>query len=134
MIKGTLPLYIQRNALSTIFKGSNTIVTNNRLIWKGIVTPSPLSKSYQLRIVYEIGLSPKIFVSQPVLFIPSNVKLPHVYSSEKKQLCLFYPDGKEWNSKKLIAKTIIPWACEWLYHYEIWAATGIWNGGGIHYE
>ena len=31
-----------------------------------------------------------------------------------------------------IAETIIPWASEWLLHYEIWLATGEWQGGGIH--
>ena len=31
-----------------------------------------------------------------------------------------------------IADTIVPWACEWLLHYEIWLATGEWHGGGEH--
>jgi len=29
-----------------------------------------------------------------------------------------------------IASTILPWASEWLFHYEIWRATGEWTGGG----
>ena len=28
----------------------------------------------------------------------------------------------------LIVDTIVPWAAEWLLHYEIWLATGEWFG------
>ncbi len=125
-------MYIQQNALQLMFRDSYITISSKRLIWKGYITPSPLSNTYQLRLVYEKGKNPKVFVLQPELSIPQGNKLPHVYSEEKKQLCLYYPNGKEWNGKKLIAKTIIPWASEWLYHYEIWVATDFWNGGGIH--
>lgn len=30
----------------------------------------------------------------------------------------------------LIADTIVPWASEWLLHYEYWLSTGTWHGGG----
>ena len=30
----------------------------------------------------------------------------------------------------LIAETIVPWASEWLFYYEIWKGTGEWYGGG----
>jgi hypothetical protein len=33
-----------------------------------------------------------------------------------------------------LAKTIIPWIYDWLFHYEIWLATGDWTGGGIHVQ
>ena len=42
--------------------------------------------------------------------------------------------GNEWNSSMYYVKTLIPWACEWLMHYECWVATGAWHGGGIHHE
>lgn len=60
-------------------------------------------------------------------------KLPHVYSSDEQSLCLHYPPQRKWTGIKHIAATIVPWAAEWLYHYEIWVLTGQWNGGGtIH--
>lgn len=31
-----------------------------------------------------------------------------------------------------LAHTIVPWACDWLMHYEFWLATGTWAGGGVH--
>lgn len=30
----------------------------------------------------------------------------------------------------LIANTIVPWAVEWLFFYEVWLVTGEWGGGG----
>ena len=32
----------------------------------------------------------------------------------------------------LLADTIVPWAAEWLMHYELWLVTGEWTGGGDH--
>ena len=39
---------------------------------------------------------------------------------------------KEFSGEKFLSETIIPWAIEWLYYYEIWLVTGTWNGGGEH--
>jgi hypothetical protein len=55
-----------------------------------------------------------------------------VYDTEKQHLCIYYKRAKEWDETKFIADTIIPWTSEWLLHYEIWVATGTWQGGGIH--
>lgn len=30
----------------------------------------------------------------------------------------------------VIANTIVHWAVEWMYYYEIWVSTGKWMGGG----
>lgn len=30
----------------------------------------------------------------------------------------------------LISRTLVPWAAEWLLHYEVWTITGKWHGGG----
>ena len=32
----------------------------------------------------------------------------------------------------VFADTLVPWTIEWLFHYEIWLATGTWCGGGEH--
>jgi hypothetical protein len=34
----------------------------------------------------------------------------------------------------MIATTIIPWLALWLYYYEVWLATGHWEGGGIPHK
>jgi hypothetical protein len=33
-----------------------------------------------------------------------------------------------------IADTLVPWASEWLFDYELWLATGEWYGGGIEHR
>lgn len=103
---------------------------SNELTWEGNLTPSPLSQTYRVKVYLRKGKRPKIFVLEPKLQIPEGKKLPHVYS--KNDLCLYYPNGNEWNEEKFLVQTIIPWTSEWLYHYEIWLTTGKWNGGGIH--
>jgi hypothetical protein len=30
----------------------------------------------------------------------------------------------------LIADSVVPWASEWLFFYEIWLPSGEWHGGG----
>lgn len=41
-------------------------------------------------------------------------------------------DVGEWKPRMKLADTIVPWAAEWLLHYELWLATGEWGGGGVH--
>jgi hypothetical protein len=43
------------------------------------------------------------------------------------------PGSGEWTNRKLIATTIIPWLMLWLLYYELWHATGIWQGGGVEH-
>src|ERR1051326_7503210 len=61
-------------------------------------------------------------------------KPPHVYPGPEDPLCLFYPAAREWNSSMLISRTIVPWTCEWLFHFEAWLFTGEWEGGGTTLE
>jgi hypothetical protein len=67
----------------------------------------------------------------PLPLADGKDKLPHVYSHEKQYLCLYYHG--DFNYNKQFVKTIIPWTSEWLLHYEAWACTGVWNGGGIEH-
>lgn len=57
---------------------------------------------------------------------------PHKFAINEKrmevELCLHMP--YEFNHTQLISDTIILWAQEWLYFYEIWLAIGEWRGGG----
>ena len=95
--------------------------------------PTPLSASYDIRLEYKVGYHPNIFVVNKKLELyPGKKNLPHVYSTEKQWLCLYYRKASEWTSQEIIADTIIPWISEWLYFYEFWLATGKWFGRGIH--
>jgi hypothetical protein len=106
------------------------------LRWAGKLQPTPMSPLYDIAVNYELGSPPKIYVLKPKLEIPKGKKLPHTYNQKKQRICLYYPNGNhpDWNRSQPISTTIIPWASEWLLHYEIWLATGEWIGGGIHME
>ncbi len=108
----------------------------NEIIWTGTVTPSPLSASYTLKLHYKYKKGAKVYVidPSPLILTKGKIKLPHVYSTPEQRLCLYYPEDNEWNTGMYYVKTLIPWACEWLVHYECWVATGTWHGGGIHHE
>lgn len=93
--------------------------------------PTPISERYDVLISYEKNRWVKVFVINKQLKIaPNRKKLPHVYDSLKQQLCLYSPSKGEWNGYKSIITTIIPWASEWLYYYELWLPEGKWYGGG----
>ncbi len=129
-------LIIQEKALKAAFPESEVKRYREKsLVWLGSVNPSPLSGTYKLKLFYERNKKVKVFVvdPKPLALAEGQSKLPHVYSTAEQHLCLFYPYGAEWNADMLYAKTIIPWACEWLCHYEIWACTGTWHGGGVEH-
>ncbi len=126
---------VQAGKLLSLFPTSIIQYSQNELTWKHSITPTPLSSRYEIKLHYVRGHNPNVYVIKPKLvFSEGTTKLPHVYSTDKQWLCLYYRKGREWNSGILIANTIIPWACEWLCHYELWVCTGTWHGGGIHYE
>jgi hypothetical protein len=94
----------------------------------GSLQPTSRSTTYNFEMRYKIGYRPKIVIEKPELV--KNFKgerIPHTFSWNEP--CLYYKN--DFNSSKPIAKTIIPWLSLWLYFYEDWHITGIWNGGGI---
>jgi hypothetical protein len=114
-------------ALARMPVTSDVTIKASRLRWRGALQPSPLSRTYSLRLSYDGGdWTPNVVVEHPHLRTEDVRDLPHVYSGD--ELCLCYP--WEWGAGQLIARTIIPWASEWLLHFEIFAFTGRWHGGG----
>jgi hypothetical protein len=102
-------------------------VRSGWLRWSGTLQPTPMSVTYVMELSYRVGGgTPEVQIVSPEIHAPQGHRLPHVYPG--KRLCLCYPG--EWNAGKMIARTIIPWASEWLLHYEIWTFTGRWHGGG----
>lgn len=136
MVKGkTKPLDIHAQAakLKKLFPESRIQIIRNTLVWKGSLTPTPVSETYDIKIEYKMGYNPCIYVINRKLELPPKItELPHVYDTEKQWLCLYYRKAQEWKSYNYISDTILPWTSEWLYHYEFWLATGKWYGRGIH--
>lgn len=99
--------------------------------WTGPLEPLSGCDVYRVSIVYRLGKSPKVRVISPELCDRGDgVRIPHRYSDGS--LCLHRPAYGEWQSKDLIAETVVPWTVLWLYDYEVWLATGVWHGGGEH--
>ena len=109
--------------------GSGRSKERRSLVWEGFIQPSELSDSYKVRIIYSEATPPKVFIIVPKPSLPAGKKRPHTYSDGS--LCLYDPkiDGR-WNRSWAISDTILPWAAEWLLHYEVWKVTGVWTGGG----
>jgi hypothetical protein len=121
----TLPQ--QMGGLARLPLTTTVSLTAGRLRWTGTLQPTPISITYVMEITYRAGhRPPEVRITSPEIRAPEGEVLPHVYPG--KRLCLCYPG--EWNDGKMIAHTIVPWASEWLLHYEIWTFTGRWHGGG----
>jgi len=116
----------QAFALHASFPRERADLSSKRLIWRGTITPTPLSRSYLVSITYRIGRFPDVRVLTPALECRPHKSIPHLFSS--RALCLHLED--EWSSDMLIVHTTVPWTSEWLLNYEIWLATGTWYGGG----
>lgn len=117
---------------SAICRGHG-LVHKGELVWDFDVKPSPLSRTYRLRIRFKRFRLPDVFVLSPNLNeLAGDRYLPHVYSTSPVRLCLHLPKSDEWTLNKSIAETIVPWAYLWLFYFEHWLATDEWQGGGKH--
>lgn len=98
------------------------------LVCCGEVRPTPMSASYRVRIEYHVPEQPKVWIEEPELRRRKlEERIPHTFADDRPCLCRadFRPD-------MLLARTIVPWLCLWLFFYESWLATGTWQGGGVH--
>lgn len=109
------------------FPNLKSKVQKNKLVILGKIQPTDYSTDYLIKIEYKIGSKPEISVLDPPL-IGDNI--PHVYKGNHP--CVYFPPGEEWNSRKYLSKTVIPFLASWLYFYEVWRITGTWEGGGVH--
>lgn len=95
------------------------------------IRPDVFSREYDVKIVYETGKSVLVFIVNEKLKIAENrTKLPHVWDNELQKICLYSREGGKWSSEKSIISTVVPWASEWLFYYELWLIDGLWKGGG----
>ena len=114
-------------------------------LWEG--TLRPLCKTYTVWVGLRRSsndaqtCAPFVLVVDPILRHRPDAPeepIPHIYANPHPRLsalpvlCLYHPPSGEWHGGMPIAKTIIPWAVQWLVCYEGWLATGEWAGGGIH--
>lgn len=99
-------------------------------VWSYQVRPRPSSPFYSFKIVYN-HFHPEVYALDKLELADGENSLPHVYSHEKQRLCLYLPNGREWNASMPVSK-LVPWVAKWFYFYESWVITGVWRGGGMH--
>jgi hypothetical protein len=118
--------------LNPICSGSGE-VRRGKLIWQFDAQPDPLGRVYKVRIEYQQGRAPRVYVVEPNLrLLAGGRSLPHVYEQDPAQLCLYLPGAGEWSPWRRISETIVPWVFLWLSYFEEWLASSEWRGGGVH--
>lgn len=134
-INRKLPLSVQEKLLNKHYPES--LVKRNKehyLNWIGKFKPTAISQVYTVLVRLQNNDLGVFVISPKKLKLFKNEKyLPHVYSTPKQKLCLFF-GKREWNRSMLISDTIIPWISDWLYYYELWLITGEWLGGGTVHD
>lgn len=120
-------LGLQLAAIRHAFPAAIGHVRRGELICTVPLQPTAASRTYLVRLTHRHGAPPLVDVIEPELELhPDADALPHVYPGD--HLCLYYHG--EWDDSRLLAGTVLPWASEWLLHYELWLTTATWYGGG----
>lgn len=116
---------------SNISGGTGTL-TKGKLVWWFKAQPSPMSREYDVQVIFEESKVPKVTVLEPQITLLANGRdIPHIYH-DPVRLCLYLPRKHQWHSGLRIDQTIIPWTFLWLYYFEEWLATDHWKGEGEH--
>lgn len=132
--KRRLRLIEHKVALERSYPDAYCDLKQGVLVWKAVVRPTVLSRKYQVKIWCKQNNQPRVVVSGDSLRGLSKSDFPHKYEIDQDhrlvRVCLYLPS--EFDHMQPFSDTIVPWAIEWLLHYEIWLATGEWRGGGVH--
>jgi hypothetical protein len=117
---------------SQLVSGAGVLLPGE-LRWSYEARPTSFSRSYELELRYRQGGRPRTFVRNPDLTaLAQGQRLPHVYSEDPVELCLYLPRAREWAPWMPLDSSVVPWSALWLYYFEDWLATGDWQGGGMH--
>jgi len=110
-------------------------VKGGKLTWQFDAKPTPVSRTYRLRLDYTLQGPPEVFVLDPGLqALAEGRTIPHLYDQQRGRLCLYLPKSGEWHSRRLLADTLVPWSVLWLFYFEEWLISGEWKGGGVHVD
>ena len=130
---GPLSMAAQIFKMSSKHSQFKLSLKRNTASWQGTWCPSDLSDTYLIRVVYSFRRRPVVSILSPKLRLAKGTsRLPHTYANGQLDICVHEPH--EWNSRLLVADTIMPWVSQWLRFYEYWEQTGSWEGKGTHPE
>lgn len=134
MVNKKLSLALQAEWLKKRYPDSKCELKGNKLVWNGLINPTPLSKSYQIKLICDQNKIPEVYLIGKEIEGIDRKDLPHNFGVcnnkgyQAVKLCLYY--GKEFDNSNRFSDTLIPWAQDWLFHYETWLITNKWCGGG----
>lgn len=125
----------QMRSLKTKYPESYGDINKDTARWIFTVRPTPKSQEYKIRVKFRLREYPTVEILNPnnLLREKEGSDFIHMFRDSKRghqMLCLFAKG--DWTSQKYISETIVPWAAEWCYFYEVWLDTGEWHGGGYH--
>ena len=131
----TITVYKQKTALKAAYpEGVCFISQGKKLVWYGKLRPSAASCEYVVVVTWTPDCPPMVWVIGDNLEKLDDPNFPHAYYIDQEQkmvqICLYR--YQEFNQYTFLDSTIIPWAKEWLFYYEMWLTTGEWLGGGEH--
>jgi len=127
-----VPMAVQMARLIRAYPGSQASLKRDVLCWVADLTPTPLSRTYRVKLEMHKDGKPEVRLVHPTLQTRDGQRCPHLYPGGV--LCLYLPGAFEWTKEMQLVGTVVPWISEWLAHYEVWLATGVWTGGGVHPE
>jgi hypothetical protein len=113
-------LVVQRRLMQESFPQFQFFKKGNH--WLGELKPTMQSPQYLIKISYQEYTAPKVEVISPAIHPDGK----HIYPDGS--LCLYFPEDHPWRGANLLARTLVAWAAEWLYCYEVLRATGEWIG------
>jgi len=116
----------QAFALRSVYPDGTVRLGPSSLLWRGRLKPSGLAEQYLTEVSLQMSHQPVVNVIEPVLKPDGQGRLPHIW--EDGSLCL--NTAGQWTTNMLLVDTVVPWAAEWLFHYEIWLGAGVWFGDG----
>lgn len=125
-----IPMAVQMTRLKKAYPDSKASLKRDVLRWVADLTPTPLSRTYRVKLEMHRDGTPKVRLVHPTLQTRDGKSCPHLYPGGV--LCLYLPGAFEWTREMQLVETVVPWISEWLAHYEVWLATGEWTGGGEH--
>lgn len=121
----SIPIFLQESMFLKMFPQFKRKKYNRdrHIIVEGHLQPTPLSKTYRVKIDY-------IFKTRPMITLPeenfSSERPPHTF--QEGDLCLYHKDGDgAWTSKNSMID-LIPMISHWLWCYELWQVTDVWYG------
>lgn len=127
-----IPMTVQLARLTKAYPSSHATLKRDILTWTVDLTPTPLSRTYRVKLEMHKDGKPEVRLVYPKLQTRDGKRCPHLYP--EGVLCLYLPGAFEWTKEMQLVETIVPWISEWLAHYEVWLSTGVWTGGGEHPE